>query len=118
MAQTALVVDDNFFNRDLARLALESLGVKVTEAEDGKSALNMLKTESYDLLVLDLEMPQVDGLQVLTALREQGQHPKMRIIIVTAYAHMTPELDDFSVDYVLYKPINVQDFVKLIKRLA
>ncbi|NJR12396.1 response regulator, partial [bacterium] len=65
----ALIIDDNFNNRDIFRIALESIGFHVTEAENGADGLKILHSHIFHLLVLDLQMPLIDGLEVLKELR-------------------------------------------------
>ena len=63
-----LVVDDNKVNRLLLTRSLELQGHRVATAENGRVALEMLRRESFDLLLLDMEMPEMDGFQVLEQL--------------------------------------------------
>ena len=116
MTHRALVVDDIPYNRELARVALENVGLSVEEAEDGQVALDFLDRDGYDLLVLDLQMPVVDGLTVLNKIRTMPKHEKMLIILLTAFTHHANGYQS-DVDYVLSKPIDIQDFAKLIRRL-
>jgi CheY-like chemotaxis protein len=114
---TALIVDDNFYNRQIFQMALESVGYKVSESEDGVQGTNVLKNETFDLLVLDLQMPEMDGRAVLKAVRGQEMHHKMRILVITANAHMaTGDVDNLA-DYVMFKPINVMEFSEFARRL-
>jgi CheY-like chemotaxis protein len=114
---TALVIDDNFFNRDIFKIALETAGYNVTQAEGGAEGISELERDTFDLLVLDLQMPTVDGRSVLRTLRTNPLHKNMRIVIVTANPHMaTDELTDIA-DYVMYKPINVVEFSEFARRL-
>ena len=71
MAETGarlLVADDNKVNRLLLGRGLEQLGHKVAMAENGRIALEMLRRESFDLLLLDMEMPEMTGFEVLEQL--------------------------------------------------
>lgn len=115
---TAFVVDDNWFNRDIFRIALESAGYEVSEAENGKQCVSQLESHTYDLLVLDLQMPEMDGRSVLRRLRPMPQHKGMRVIVVTANAHLVPgEIEDVA-DYVMYKPLDVSEFTNFAKRIT
>ena len=60
-----LVVDDNKVNRLLLTRSLELQGHRVASAENGRIALEMLRSESFDLMLLDMEMPELDGFGVL-----------------------------------------------------
>lgn len=116
MVHKALVVDDNFYNRDIARLALEDAGYDVVEAENGREALQYLDIEAFDLLILDLAMPKLDGVGVVTELRKKQHLNHMKIIIITAYSHMADGIE-MDVDFVMYKPIDIVYFVSFIQRL-
>src|SRR5579871_1824095 len=104
-ACSALVVDDNYYNRDLCRLALEHAGFDITEAQSGMEALSVLKERTFNLMVLDLAMPQLNGVDVIRELRNQTRHENMLIVVMTANPHMATEEVNLEVDFVLYKPI-------------
>jgi len=69
----ALVVDDNFVNRKVARLFLEPLGVRVAEAENGMVALEALCAEPFDVILLDMHMPVMDGPDTFRAIRASAE---------------------------------------------
>ncbi len=115
--RTALVIDDNFFNRDLCKLALNQIGYQVTEVKNGIEALKLLGNDTYDVMVLDLAMPEMDGITVMRELRDQTQHNMMLKIIVTAHSHMTG-IDLEDADFVMYKPIDINAFAQLLRRLT
>ena len=115
---TALIVDDNFYNRDLCSLALQHVGYTVTEAENGVEAVSLLEQRRYDLLVLDLAMPDMDGLAVIHEIRQKLFHPRMCIMVMTANPHMAMHEEvELAADYVMYKPIDITAFSKLLERL-
>jgi CheY-like chemotaxis protein len=116
-AQTALIVDDNWHNRNIFKIALESVGYTVMESADGVEGIAALEHKTFDLLILDLQMPNVDGRKVLETVKDQPIHTKMRIIIVTANAHMATSDIDTLADYIMYKPIDVMEFSGFAKRL-
>jgi CheY-like chemotaxis protein len=114
----ALVVDDNFYNRDLCQLALENVGYRVVSAEGGAIALQLLKEQSFDLLVLDLAMPELTGVDILREMRRQTLQQPTVIVVMTANPHMATEEVQQIVDFIVYKPIDIQDFAKLARRLV
>jgi CheY-like chemotaxis protein len=116
MFHKALVVDDNFYNRDLARMALENAEYTVAEAENGMLALQMLQEETYDLLILDLAMPELDGIGVISEIRKRDIARKMKIVVVTAHSHMTGPVE-MDADFVMFKPIDIAIFVTFLNRL-
>jgi two-component system OmpR family response regulator len=73
--QTVLVVDDESHIRDVVQYALEREGYRVLCTGDGRQALEVLRGERVDLVVLDILMPELDGLSVCRKIREQGQLP-------------------------------------------
>jgi CheY-like chemotaxis protein len=112
---SALVVDDNYYNRDLCRLALEHVGYDVTEVENGALAVTQLEKARYDLLILDLAMPELNGVEVLREIKDR--YAPMSIIVMTANPHMVIEDVEAQVDLVMYKPIDITGFVKLVGRI-
>ena len=102
-----LVVDDDSDIRDVLGLLLQRHGFAVTCVADGVAALDLLARQHVDLLVLDVNMPGPDGLEVCRQLREQPEHADMRIVAYTAY--LQPELvsgfQEAGFDAVLIKPV-------------
>src|SRR5262245_17471269 len=114
---TAIVIDDNWDNRNIFTISLEAAGYHITQAEDGESALKLLQSNTYHLIILDLQMPKIDGHAVLRKIRLDPRHEKSQIIVVTANPHMATDQVDIEADYVLYKPISVASFTALSRRL-
>jgi adenylate cyclase len=83
-AARLLVVDDNEMNRDMLSRRLRKQGYTVATAEDGYRALDMIAAEPFDLVLLDIMMPGISGLDVLQKLREQHSMADLPIIMATA----------------------------------
>lgn len=114
MANTILVVDDEKNIVQLARLYLSNEGFRVEEANDGKQALEKAKAVSPDLIVLDLMMPEMDGLTVCKELRKTSNVP---VIILTARNDDVDKIVGLEVgadDYVT-KPFNPRELVARVK---
>ncbi len=79
-----LVVDDNEMNRDMLSRRLKSKGYVVEVAEDGQHALDMLAKSSFDLILLDVMMPGISGIDVLRAVRQTKSRADLPIIMATA----------------------------------
>lgn len=79
-----LIVDDIEANRDLLSRRLEDRGYRVTLAENGKQALELLAQREFDLVLLDIEMPEMSGLEVLEVLRKTRAPIELPVIMVTA----------------------------------
>lgn len=103
-----LVVDDNKVNRLLLVHGLEQQGHQVASAENGKRALEMLRSGQYDLLLLDIEMPEMNGYQVLEALLQDPDLREIPVIMTSA----TDEVDsvvkcvEMGAEDYLIKPLN------------
>jgi len=115
---SALVVDDNDDNRELFRLALEMAGFDASEASSGARALAILDNRTFDVMVLDLQMPHVNGETVLRKVRSNAKHESMRVVIATANAHMALIEVEALADYVVYKPVDLREFILLVRRLG
>src|SRR5512135_437927 len=79
-----LVADDNKVNRLLLARSLELQGHRVTLAENGRVALDLLRCEPFDLLLLDIAMPEMDGLQVLEQLKGDLKLRDLPVIVTSA----------------------------------
>jgi len=79
-----LIVDDDASIRTMLAFVFDDVGYRVVEAEDGREALEVLRTEPPALMVLDLMMPDVDGVAVLRVRRNEDLAPDTRILILTA----------------------------------
>ena len=83
MDQSILVVDDNPDDRKLFRRMLENAGYSVVECSSGKEALTAVEKTSFQLMTLDLSMPDMDGFDVLREVR--SKHPELKIIVVSGF---------------------------------
>jgi len=81
-----LVVDDNLINQQVARELLESVGLGVSLACNGQEALNKIFQEKYDLLLMDVQMPEMDGYEATRQIRQFSQFKDLPIVAMTAYA--------------------------------
>jgi two-component system cell cycle response regulator DivK len=86
MGSRVLVVDDLRDNRVILRDALSSAGYEVSEAEDGPSALKKALLEMPDLILLDIQLPGIDGFEVAQRLKANDGLPHIPIVLVSSYA--------------------------------
>jgi adenylate cyclase len=103
-----LIVDDNKVNRLLLSRIVELLGHRVSLAENGRIALEKLRTEPFDLLLLDIEMPELDGFAVLEQLKADPQLRELRIIVTSSVEGLDNIVRCINLgaeDY-LHKPVN------------
>jgi adenylate cyclase len=108
MAGSVLVVDDNEFNRDMLSRRLERQGHKVLQAENGRKALELLERRSVDVVLLDILMPELDGLQTLELLKANPRHRHTPVIMLSALDELDSVvrcIENGAEDY-LPKPFN------------
>jgi PAS domain S-box-containing protein len=113
--QRVLVVDDGQENRELVRLVLEEVGLKVDEAENGQVAVDKVQLNSYSIVLMDMQMPVLDGYDATKALRKLGC--QLPIVALTAHAMAGFEAKILAVGCSAYltKPIDID---KLLQHLA
>jgi PAS domain S-box-containing protein len=100
-----LVVDDNAANRDLVSMVLRGLSTQITEAGDGMAAITAAEAQSFDLILMDLRMPVLDGASAARRIRE-GRGPNRATPIIACSASTDPELDAAVFDGVVGKPLD------------
>lgn len=109
-----LVVDDEARLVTLVRKNLESMGYKVSTAGDGKTAISLLELEDFDLIILDLMLPDIDGYDVCRHIREFSNVP---IIMLTARSDETEKVRglDLGADDYLTKPFHAQEMLARVR---
>lgn len=103
-AAQILVVDDNGINRKKMRMAVENLGHSADVAKNGKEALSALKTRAFDAVLLDIVMPEMDGFDVLTAMKVDEFMRDVPVIVISA-------LDDETESVVKAIELGAEDFL-------
>lgn len=118
MNPTILLIEDNEKNRYLATFLLEDYGYKVVHAADGPSAIGLARTLLPDLIVLDIQLPVMDGHAVARALRGIERLRETPIIAVTSYAMVGDREKALAAGCNGYieKPINPETFAEEIAR--
>lgn len=114
-----LVAEDSFANRELITEILTLHGYAVTIAEDGGAAIACLETCRYDLVLLDIQMPVLDGYEVMERMRAHREWSQTPIVALTAYAMRGDREHALRAgfdDYVT-KPIDVRVLLTTIERL-
>ena len=107
-AYSILVVDDNEMNRDLLTRRLEGQGYQVTTAVDGQQALDVLSRETFNLVLLDIMLPVINGYQVLERMKADQKSSHIPVIITTALdeADGKAKCIELGADDYLTKPFN------------
>lgn len=83
MSASVLVVDDEAGMRETLVDILEAAGYEVTQAEDGVAALELTRHHAYDVIVMDIRMPELTGVEVLASI----QHPPPQVVLMTGFAY-------------------------------
>ena len=112
-----LVVDDEEGARELFNTILTDEGYDVTLAVNGADALSRIKGADYDLVVTDIKMPGMDGLQLLQEIRKTGS--KADVIMVTAYGEVESYLKAMSLGAAEYinKPIRIKELKRIVHKI-
>jgi CheY-like chemotaxis protein len=103
-----LVVDDNEMNRDVMQRRLERQGYGVITAEDGARALELMAEHAFDLLLLDIMMPEVNGYEVLQRIKADPIWMHIPVIVISAVDHLESVVKcvEMGADDYLFKPFN------------
>ena len=116
MIKRILIVDDNAINRKYANTVLKSAANEIHEAEDGESALQLVGNNKYDLILMDIQMPGMDGFECLHQIRVNFPDHQCPILAVTAFSGKE-EADSFhkaGFSALITKPIKPQELKKAV----
>jgi DNA-binding response OmpR family regulator len=113
MSQRILVVDDNPDSVTIMRSILETQHYEVLVATSGNEALECLKKEKVDLVLLDVMMPEMSGLEVLERIKEEAATGRLPVILVTAKTHDEDVLSgyQYGADYYITKPFTAKQLL-------
>lgn len=114
-----LLVEDETVNREMAKSMLQELGQEVSLAMDGREALELIEKQSFDLIIMDVMMPRMNGLEAIRAIRtSNGAFARVPVVAVTA--HLVGEREDFyteaGFDGHLYKPYTMSKLAGCLSR--
>lgn len=104
-----LVIDDNNDIVELLKTLLESVGYDVSTSNSGKESLDLIRKEEYEIVLLDITMPDFSGLDVIQSLKDSGDLEKNKIILFTAAAISDAEIKkwkEFGIKDCLRKPFD------------
>lgn len=116
LAKTVLVVEDNELNMKLFNDLLEASGYRVIKTRDGLSALDLARQHMPDLILMDIQLPEVSGLEVTKWLKEDDDLRGIPVIAVTAFAMKGDEqkFREGGCEAYLSKPISVPGFLQTV----
>ncbi len=112
-----LVVDDEEALRIVLSAELEGEGYQVTNAGDGQEAINILATNEFDLILLDIKMPNVDGFEVLKYVKERS--PKTKVVMLTGFADLKNAIESkkLGAEDFVSKPYDLVDLLTTVERV-
>jgi CheY-like chemotaxis protein len=116
--KNVMVVEDNEKNRKLMRVVLKAKGYNVIEATTGEEALSLLKGNIPDIILMDIQLPGIDGLTLVKQIKADALTKDIPIIAVTAYAMKGDEQKILETGCNAYvsKPINTQELPLTIEK--
>ncbi|MGB6383282.1 MAG: response regulator [Syntrophobacteria bacterium] len=109
MADTVLVVDDDSNIREVLHKFFTLKGYEVVLAANGEQALELAKCEMPKAILLDINMPGIDGMETCKRLRADEKTRLIPIILITAYGASKTEANDVGADDIIYKPFDMND---------
>jgi CheY-like chemotaxis protein len=115
-AATILVCDDDPSLRELVRAVLGPR-YRFIEAADGAEALSIAHEERPDLIVLDVMLPELSGIEVLEALRKDEELRSLRVIVITAWSHAEIDVQVAGADRFVSKPFDPDDLSAAVEEL-
>jgi len=117
MAKTVLVVEDNELNMKLFHDLLEAHGYNIIKTRNGLEALDLARTHRPDLILMDIQLPEVSGLEVTKWIKEDDELRVIPIIAVTAFAMKGDEerIRQGGCEAYLSKPISIGKFIETVK---
>lgn len=121
MAYNILIVDDSVLTRMAIKRILGMIDIpvgRILEASDGLAALNLLDTQPVDLVLADLNMPQMSGVEMIHQMRQQQNRARVPVVMVTTESSSTriKELLAEGVRDYLHKPFTPEEFRSVISR--
>lgn len=116
MSAKILLVEDNATNRYLTAFLLENAGFRVIHAADGREALARAREDAPDLILMDIQMPEMDGYEAAALLREDQELTRIPIVAVTSYVMAGDREKATKLGFVGYieKPIVTETFIAQI----
>ena len=118
MPKTVMIVEDNDLNMKLFSDLLQGNGYDTVQARDGRNVLTMVREHRPDLIVMDIQLPGISGLDITKAIKTDNQLKETPVIAVTAFAMKGDEgkIREAGCDAYISKPISVPIFMETISK--
>ena len=110
-----LVVDDELLIRDLLYDFFTGRGWDISVAEDGEKALEVMRSRNFDLVLTDIKMPEMDGLDLTSHVKQS--HPELPVVLMTGFPSVDTAVEALrkKVDDYVIKPFNINQLYKLVE---
>lgn len=120
MAKTALTVDDSKTIREMVSFTLKGAGYEVAEAEDGVKALEVMKSKKIDVVITDLNMPNMNGLELIKAIRANPSYASVPILMLTTEGDANKKVEGKNAGATgwIVKPFQPDKLVEVIKKVC
>ncbi len=120
MAKTILAIDDSRTMRDMVSHALTSAGFTVLTAEDGKVGLSVLEANKVDVVITDLNMPELDGFGVIEGIRANPKYKYMPVLMLTTESDQAKKERGKAMGATgwIVKPFNPEKLVQIINKVC
>jgi len=120
MAKTILIVEDNELNMKLFRDLLQAYGYETLQTKDGREAVDLARAHNPDLIIMDIQLPEVSGLEVTRWIKSDERTRHIPIVAVTAFAMKGDEekIRSGGCEAYIAKPIAVAQFIDTVKRFV
>ncbi len=118
MAKTVLIVEDNELNMKLFHDLLEAYGIETVQTREGKKAFDMVREHKPDLIIMDIQLPEISGLEITKQLKQDEELKSIPVIAVTAFAMKGDEqkIREGGCEDYISKPISVSRFIEVVKK--
>lgn len=116
--KTVLIVEDNELNMKLFEDLLEAHGYDTFQTNDGRKVLDMVKNKRPDLILMDIQLPEISGLEVTAMLKKEKDFKDIPVIAVTAFAMKGDEekIRQGGCEDYIAKPISVVEFISVVQK--
>ena len=114
MPKSILVVDDEVVVAEISKRKLEEHGYEVETAGNGDEAFQRLKSQIPDLILLDIQMPQMNGYTFIMEKDKFPEYANIPVVVLTAYNEMEPLFKRHHIKDYLLKPLKLQDLIKKV----
>ena len=120
MGKVAASIDDSKTMREMVSFTLKGQGFEVIEAEDGQKGLDVLQSREVDVIITDLNMPNMNGIELIKALRATDKHKFTPILMLTTEADETKKVEGKTAGATgwIVKPFNPEKLIQVVNKVC